>query len=204
VADQYEPHSLFDNDHEYFPTEIWSERIEAFAVPFFRLMIVAAQTDHEINRVVAASTGNADHEDEFRRGSVSNLARDVKRFVKANDGDLSEFNRIRPLLKSAKSHYLLRNSLAHGDWWRYDPKSLSVSIRQDRGYAGEDRFREVSVTDIENAIFEFQNIEADLYNVRRKIEKKGIIGKKRGSISHAFRSFTNAIRRFKSLVSNGD
>jgi hypothetical protein len=59
----------------------------------------------------------------------------------------------------------LRNDLAHGHWWRFD--SGSVSVRRDRNV--EDRFVEITVKDIEEAIGTFENVEAELFKIRRKL-----------------------------------
>ncbi len=63
----------------------------------------------------------------------------------------------------------MRNDLAHGHWWRFDSGKKSVSIRRDRNK--EDRFVEITVKDIEQAINTFENVEAELFKIRRKFER---------------------------------
>ena len=66
------------------------------------------------------------------------------------------------------SAYALRNDLAHGDWWKFEPESGSISVRRDRDE--DERFIEITVAEIEQAVEVFKDVEAELFKIRREIE----------------------------------
>jgi hypothetical protein len=130
-------------------------------------MFAYANCEREIVNVVCAATGNLSDENEFRRGSVKDFGREVEKFIRKKNGDISEIATIKEQVNSAAKAYTLRNDLAHGHWWRFDSDKNSVSVRRDRN--AEDRFIEITVKDIEEAIDTFENVEAELFKIRRKL-----------------------------------
>jgi hypothetical protein len=156
-------------DHVLSP-DFDNEQLVRFAIPFCRLMFAYASVDREIVKLVCAATGNPEHEDEFRRGSVETLSQDMVKFINRKGGDISRTEAIEKQIDCAKDAYQLRNDLAHGEWWKLDPETSSVSVRRDR--AKGTRFIEITVGDIEQALDTFKNVEAELFKIRRQLEKK--------------------------------
>jgi hypothetical protein len=157
---------MFDKSHHYFP-RFDSAALMEFVGPFCRLMFAYTNCEREIVNVVCAATGNLSDENEFRRGSIKDLWRDVEKFIRKKNGDTSEIAKIKEQINYAAKAYALRNDLAHGHWWRFDSGKNSVSVRRDRN--AEDRFVEITVKDIEEAIGTFENVEAELFKIRRKL-----------------------------------
>jgi hypothetical protein len=145
---------MFDKGHHYFP-EFDSAALMEFVGPFCRLMFAYTNCEREIVNVVCAATGNLSDENEFSRGSVKNLGHDVEKFFRKKNGDTPEITNIKEQIHYAAKAYALRNDLAHGHWWRFDSGKNSVSVRRDRN--AEDRFVEITVKVIEEAIGTFEN-----------------------------------------------
>lgn len=156
---------VFDKNHYYFP-EPDGKTLTEFVGPFCRLMFAYANFDREIVSVVCAATGRQSDENVFRRGSVKDLGGQVEKFIRKRNGDISEIATIKKQINCAAKAYVLRNDLAHGHWWRFDSDKNSVSVRRDRN--AEDRFVEITVKDIEEAINTFEDVEAELFKIKRK------------------------------------
>jgi hypothetical protein len=159
---------MFDKSHYYFP-ELDGKALSEFVVPFCRLMFAYANLDREIANVVCAATGDLSDESVFKRGSVNGLGRRVEKFIRGKNGNISEIATIKKQINCATRAYAMRNDLAHGHWWRFDSGKKSVSIRRARNV--KDRFVEIMVEDIEQAINTFENVEAELFKIRRKFER---------------------------------
>jgi hypothetical protein len=161
----------FDPQNNYFP-DFDDDAISPFALPFCRLMFAYANLDREIARLVSASTGDPSHEDKFRRGSVGDLAEEVETFIRKHGGDVTEIAAIKELLGRSHNSYEIRNLLAHGHWWVFDPRNGKVEIRRDRNKPDQERFVEITVDQIEEAISDFKDVEMELFKVRRRIESR--------------------------------
>ena len=159
--------SMFGLEHHYFPNFENVDLVD-FAVSFCQLMFAYANLDREIAKVVSALTGEPSHEDEFRRGSVNGLGEQIEQFVVKHGGDVSEMAAIKEHLSRVSTSYTLRNDLAHGHWWKFDSRNKSVSVRRDR--SNNERFVEATVVEIKRAIGEFEDVEIELFKIRRKIE----------------------------------
>jgi hypothetical protein len=148
-----------------------NEKLAEFAIPFSRLMFAYSNLDREIVSLVCSATGNPSDENEFIRGSVSKLGRQIEKFISRKGGDISKIGQIKEQINRATEAYTLRNNLAHGHWWKFDPANSSVSVRRDRKM--KNRFIEITVTDIEKAINKFEGVEVELYKIRRELRKPG-------------------------------
>ena len=131
-------------------------------------MFAYVSLDREIVNLVCAATGIPEHEDEFRRGSVETLSQDMVKFIKKKGGSILQIEEIERQINRAKDAYQLRNDLAHGEWWKLDPETSSVSVRRDR--VKDTRFIEVTVGDIEQTLDTFEDVEIELFKIRREIE----------------------------------
>jgi hypothetical protein len=159
--------SMFGSEHHYFPN-FDSSALSDFAIPFCQLMFAYANLDREITSLVCSSIGKSSQEVKFNRGKVDELGEQVKKFIFKHGGDVSQMANIKGHLSRASASYTLRNDLAHGHWWKFDLNNKSVSVRRDR--RNNERFVEVTVADIKRAISEFEDVELELFKIRRKIE----------------------------------
>jgi hypothetical protein len=159
---------IFDPNHHYFP-EIDDPSIIAFLIPFGRLMFGYANLDREIVDIVRAATGKND----FIRRDASNVSNQVEKFIVKHVGKIAEMKAIKEQLDRSVGLYHLRNDLAHGHWWRFDPINRSIEIRRDRSRDGE-QFVIVTRAQIEQAAVQFEDIEVDLFKIRRAIEARQV------------------------------
>jgi hypothetical protein len=161
----------FPNDHVLLPN-FDNGKLGQFAIPFCRLMVAYSNLDREIASLVRSATGDPSDENEFKRGSVTKLGRQIEKFISRKGGDISRIGEIKEQINCATEAYALRNDLAHGHWWKFDPTNNSVSVRRDRKM--ENRFIEIRVTDIEQAINKFEEVEVELYKIRRELQKQAV------------------------------
>jgi hypothetical protein len=153
---------MFDPNHQYFP-EFDDPSIGGFLLPFGRLMFGYARLDREIANVVIAATGK----DKFVHRD------DVVKFIVRHAGMIPEIEAIKEQLDRSEQSYVLRNDLAHGHWWRFDPSNGNLEIRRDRARDGEP-FVTVTQSEIEQAAEQFKDIEVELFKIRRAIEARQI------------------------------
>ena len=158
----------FDPNHHYFP-KIDDPSIIGFLIPFGRLMFGYANLDREIVDIVHAATGM----DDFVRRGASKVSNQVEKFIVKHVGRIAEMKAIKEQLDRSISLYHLRNDLAHGHWWRFDPSNGSIEIRRDRNRDGK-QFVTVTRAQIEQAANQFEDIEVDLFKIRRAIEARQV------------------------------
>ncbi|MFY9952548.1 hypothetical protein [Bradyrhizobium sp.] len=159
---------IFDPNHHYFP-EFDEPSMVAFLMPFGRLMFGYANLDREIVDIVSAATGR----DDFVRRDASNVSNQVEKFIVKHVGGIAEIEAIKEQLDRSIRLYHLRNDLAHGHWWRFDPSNESIEIRRDRIRDGE-QFITVTRSQLEEAAEQFEDIEVNLFKIRRAIEARRI------------------------------
>jgi hypothetical protein len=106
---------MFDPNHQYFP-EFDDPSICGFLLPFGRLMFGYARLDREIANVVIAATSK----DKLVHRN------DVTKYIVRHAGMIPEIEAIKEQLDRSGQSYDLRNDLAHGHWWRFDPSCGSL------------------------------------------------------------------------------
>jgi hypothetical protein len=162
---------IFDPNHHYFP-EFDDPSIVAFLIPFGRLMFGYAKLDREIARLVGVAANNPVLEDKFRRADADKVSEQVEKTIRKHVGVIAEMQAIKDQLDLSAKLYDLRNVLAHGHWWRFDPSSETITIRRDRDH--DVRFVDVTRIEIEQAAEQFEDIEVEIYKIRRAIEARQI------------------------------
>ena len=128
-------------------------------------MFAYANLDREIADIVRAATGKND----FVRRDASKVSNQAENFIVKHDAMIAEMSAIKERLDRSVTLFHLRNDLAHGHWWRFDPNSGSIEIRRDRCRDVE-QFVTVTRAQIEEAADRFEDIEVDLFKIRRTIE----------------------------------
>jgi hypothetical protein len=96
---------------------------------------------------------------------------DIVQFIVRHAGMIPEIEAIKEQLDRSEQSYDLRNDLAHGHWWRFDPSNGNIEIRRDRRRGGE-QFVTVTRALIEQAAEQFKDIEAELFKIRQKLETR--------------------------------
>jgi hypothetical protein len=81
-----------------------------------------------------------------------------------------EAKRIVQILKDAIRPCDRRNLLAHGRWWRFDPKTSTIRIRGER--KGEPEWDDYTEEKIREIDFELTELAAGLNEIKRAIERR--------------------------------
>jgi hypothetical protein len=66
----------------------------------------------------------------------------------------------------------LRNVIAHGHWWKFNPDAQTLTMRRERLRAGKGRFARVKVARIERAERTLDDVELELYRFTTGIHRK--------------------------------
>jgi len=78
----------------------------------------------------------------FRRRDADKISDQVEKIVRKHVGDISEMRAIKDQLDRPAKLYDLRNVLAHGHWWQFNPTNETITIRRDRDH--DERFVDVT------------------------------------------------------------
>jgi hypothetical protein len=86
-----------------------------------------------------------------------------------------QIEQIRNILDEAVDLCRERNFLAHGTWWCFNRRTLTVEVRGGVRWEWPElplENREYTVSDIEELAGKFKNVEAELYKISRSFEPK--------------------------------
>jgi len=122
-----------DDDNFIYP-ELLLPDPDAFtplAIEFVRLMFIHSAFEREVGAlqdVITTKHGFGEH----RKNQYKTRERPtamVKLIKKYRGKDFPEIDRIEQLLTDAIDLCEDRHHLAHGDWWRFNPKTSTVHVR---------------------------------------------------------------------------
>jgi len=160
-----------NSDRIYFPEP---EEIAPFAIAFATMMFAHAHFEAEVRHLQGAITCNPDF-GEQRRNQWNARERPDRMFklISEHTGTIPEAESIKSILTEAITPCDERNLLAHGQWWRFDPTSSTVDVRGGTQWQ-DDRVdhRKWTVADISGFAEKFKDLDAELYKLRREIEKR--------------------------------
>ena len=131
---------------------------QSLGVAFMRMMMAHAKFESE-------QPGN--------RWAADKRPKLMVELIEEKLGQIPETEAIEQLLQDAFRPDQ-RNHLAHGIWWAFDPRTASIHVRGGAVYSEEeeDQFGEYSEETISAIADRFETLEADLYKLRRDIEKR--------------------------------
>ena len=161
---------MLEHDSIYFP-EV--EDVPEFAMAFTRLMFAHAEFEEQIRHLQTClfrrKTG--DHLG-TARNRLKRMAKLIKGRLKDHPGlvENHEASRIKQILKDAIDPCDRRNLLAHGRWWRFQVKTLTLQIRGER--KGEPKWADYTVQDILWVAEKLETLAIDLERIRRAIEHR--------------------------------
>jgi hypothetical protein len=161
-----------DPDDIYFPD---AEEIKPHAIAFARLMFAHSEFEREIRSLQGTVTNDPSFGE--RR---SNQWRDRERpkrmakLIRTHLGDnLQEAEAIVKLLSDAIGPCDRRNFLAHGEWWSFNTRTLTIRVRAWTAWNdGQPEHVEYTVQDIEALVRKFESLEVELFKLRRRIEAR--------------------------------
>jgi hypothetical protein len=164
-----------DRDDVAFPD---ANEIAPHAIAFARMMFAHAEFERGIRSLVDAinikEPGFGERRANQWTASESGTEKIIDLIIKHRGNHLPETEQIKNLLSEAVDLCRQRNFLAHGTWWCFNRRTLTVEVRGGirREPERPPENREYRVSDIEKLADKFKNVEAELYKIRRSFEPK--------------------------------
>jgi len=159
-----------DPDDIYFPE---AEDIGPHAIAFAQLMFAHSEFEREVRSLQGAITNDLNFGE--RRGNhwearqrPERMAKLIKRHL---GDDLQEVEPIAKLLSDAIGPCDRRDFLAHGEWWCFNTRTLTITVRSGTRWSdGQPEHLEYTAQAIEALVREFERLEIELFKLRRRIE----------------------------------
>jgi hypothetical protein len=149
------------------------------ALAFARMMFAHAEFERGIRSLIDAlkpeEPGFGERPENQWMASASGTAKLIVLIMRHRGCGLPQIEQIRNLLDEAVHLCRERNFLAHGTWWCFNRRTLTVEIRGGLRWERLElppENREYTVADIERLADKFKDIEAELYKIRRSFEPK--------------------------------
>jgi hypothetical protein len=152
-----------DPDAIYFPE---ADIIPSFAYAFMRMMFAHANFEGEVDRLQRAITSAKSGKRWDARSRPNRMADLIEKHL----GSIPEAKPITQILTHAIDPCDRRNLLAHGRWWRFDPKTATITIRGER--KGQAEWADYTEAEISRIAVELKGHAAELYKLRRSIEER--------------------------------
>jgi hypothetical protein len=174
-----------DRDAIYFPE---AEIIPSLAMAFMRMMFAHAEFEEQVRVLEAAIIKTpAKRPPLFARllrllnfgpkngaglGNSRQRPKGMAKLIEDRPGLVKdqEAKRIDQILRAAIDPCDRRNLLAHGRWWRFDPKTSTIEIRGER--KGEPEWAHYTEEKILEIDFELTGLALDLNTLKRAIENR--------------------------------
>ena len=121
-----------------------------------------------------------------RRGnqwSACERPNNIVELVEQRLGQLPETESIKKLLDDAIEPTDQRNLLVHGTWWCFNRRASAISVRGTTRWESASEppeHRDYTVADINALADRFEDLAADLYTLRREVERPWIEEQVRG------------------------
>jgi len=164
-----------DRDDIAFPDPT---EIAPHAIAFARMMFAHAAFEREVSSLVNAINPKEPGFGERHANQWTASERGTEKIIdlikKYRGNDMPETEQIKNLLNEAVDLCKQRNFLAHGTWWCFNRRTLTVEVRGGTRWEPErtPENRKYTVPDIEKLADRFKDVEAELYKIRRSFEPK--------------------------------
>jgi len=165
-----------DRDDVAFPD---ADEIAPHARAFARMMFAHAAFEREVRLLADAinpkEPGFGERRENQWTASESGTGKIVMLIIKHRGSGLPQTKQIRNLLDEAVHLCRERNFLAHGTWWCFNRRTLTVEVRGGVRWEQPElppENRKYRVSNIEKVADKFKDIEAELYRIRRSFEPK--------------------------------
>jgi len=153
--------------------------IAPHSIAFARMMFAHAAFEREVHALVDAinpkESGFGERPENQWTASETGTGK-ITNLINHHCGSgLPQTEQIRNLLNEAIRPCGDRNLLAHGTWWCFNRRTLTIEVRGGVRWGQPDlppENRAYTVSDILKVAHKFKNIEAELYKVRRSLEPK--------------------------------
>jgi hypothetical protein len=164
-----------DRDDVAFPD---ASEIAPHAVALAQVMFAHAAFEREVRSLVGAinpkKPGFSERPENQWTASESSTGKIIILIKYHRGNGLPQTEAIKNLLNEAIHACRERNFLAHGTWWCFNRRTLTVEVRGGVRWQPElpPENRQYTSSDIEKLAGKFKCISAELYKVRRSLEPK--------------------------------
>jgi hypothetical protein len=160
-----------DPDDIYFPE---AEDIGPHAIAFAQLMFAHAEFEREVRSLQGAITNDLSFgEQRSNQWKARQRPERMAKLIKRHFGDdLQETEPIVKLLSDAIGPCDQRNFLAHGEWWCFNTRTLTITVRSETRWNDGQPEHHYTVREIEALGGEFKKLEIELFKHRRRIEAR--------------------------------
>jgi hypothetical protein len=160
-----------DPDDIYFPE---AENIGPHAIAFAQLMFAHAEFEREVRSLQGAITNDLSFgEQRSNQWKARQRPERMAKLIKRHFGDeLQETEPIVKLLSDAIGHCDQRNFLAHGEWWCFNTRTLTITVRSETRWNDGQPEHQYTAREIEALGGEFKKLEIELFKHRRRIEAR--------------------------------
>jgi hypothetical protein len=158
-----------DPDDIYFPE---ANDIGPHAITFAQLMFAHSEFEREVRSLQGAITNDLSFGEQRSnqwkaRERPERMTKLMKRYLGDN---LQEAEPVAKLLSDAIGPCDQRNFLAHGEWWCFNTRTLTITVRsRTRWSDGQPEHLEYTAQEIEALGVEFKKLEIELFKLRRRI-----------------------------------
>ena len=164
-----------DRDDVAFPD---ANEIAPHAVAFAQMMFAHAEFERGIRSMVDAinpkEPGFGERPENQWTASASGTAKVIVLMMRYCGSALHQIEQIRNLLDAAVQLCRERSFLAHGTWWCFNRRTLTVDvhggIRSEPELPPENRI--YAVSDIDQLANKFKELEAELHRIRLSLAPK--------------------------------
>jgi hypothetical protein len=161
-----------DPDDIYFPE---AEDIGPHAIAFAQVMFAHSEFEREVCSLQGVITNDLSFgERRSNQWRPRERPERMAKLIKTHLGDdLQEAEPIVKLLSDAIGPCDQRNFLAHGEWWSFNTRTLTITIRsRTRWNDGQPKHVEYTAQEIEALVGEFERLEIELFKLRHRIEAR--------------------------------
>ena len=161
-----------DPDDIYFPE---AAEIGPHAIAFAQVMFAHSEFEREVRSLQGAITNDPSFgERRNNHWKARERPERMVQLIKTHLGDdLREVKPIVKLLSDAIGPCDQRNFLAHGEWWCFNTRALTITVRSGtRWKGGQPEHVEYTAQEIEALVGQFERLEIELFKLRRRIEAR--------------------------------
>jgi len=149
------------------------EDIPQLTTAFMRMMMAHAEFEREVRTLQSSVTKDPNFgEQRNNQWPARERPNRMAKLIEEKLGQIPETKAIVKLLKDARVPNDKRNELVHGTWWRFNPRTATITVRAGSQQKNKNQFAEYTEERILEIADAFKAFSAELYKLRRDIENR--------------------------------